>query len=89
MLKLYTYFVIVLFKVLRILSYLTKVIYLEQTGLEDQAFIRWLLMELNGYVEQISGLGYCLDAKTLHPEVPLDAGKDSYWANTYCPPSSR
>ena len=61
MLKLYTYFIIVTFKIFRILSYLRKVIDLEQTGLKVQAFIGWLLIELNGCIEQISGLDYWPD----------------------------
>ena len=39
MLKLYTYFIIVPFKVFRILSYLKKLIDLEQADLKVQAFI--------------------------------------------------
>ena len=35
---------------------------MEQTVLEGQAFAGWLLSEPNGYVEQISGLGYWLDS---------------------------
>ena len=41
----------------RILLYLKKVIGLVQTGLEDQACIGRLLIELSGYVEQTSGFG--------------------------------
>ena len=45
----------------KILLYLKKVIGLEQTGLDGQAFTGWLLMGLSGSVQQTSGLGYHLD----------------------------
>ena len=45
----------------KMLSYLKKVIGLQQTGRDHQAFTGWFLMELSGYVEQSSSLGYHLD----------------------------
>lgn len=45
-------------------------------------------MELGGYVEQTSALVTTWMARTLHPAFPLDAGKDSSWANIHCQSSS-
>ena len=71
MLKPYIHFIFVPFKVYRILSYLKKVFALEQTSLEGQALIWWLLMELNVDVEQTSALGYQLDGYNAERWVSL------------------